>query len=223
MFHSALYMRMVQNATGLDQDTIYHIFNTDQKKVSEINRKLSDIYKNVRFCFKTGQTPDEIDDTILDTEDKIGRKVKLCIFDYNELIISTMSDGTAASAQVAQRIRQTANEKEICALQLLQPSKNYSSPGDEIVNFNAAKGSSSIVQSLTLMLGCSRPGFDPRRPEQDKYFNITCLKNRNGPLFSIDLSWNGLKGSIGKLEDHQRAELEALRAAKEAEEDDGWD
>jgi replicative DNA helicase len=202
---------MVQRETGLEQDEIYDIFRFDEKKADEIREILNEKYKYVHFCFRSGQTIEELDETIVTTEDKIGRKIKLIIPDYSELISTGISDPTASSAQVAQRLRQISNEREVCNLVLLQPSKNFSSPGDEITNYNAAKGSSSIVQSLTLLLGCSRPGFNPLEPEMDKFFNITCLKNRNGPLFSVDLSWEGLRGMISTLTDEQREELKEIR------------
>lgn len=214
MFHSALYMRMLQKHTGFQQEKIYDLFRNNDKQTIDIFNKINDNYKNVKFCFKAGQTPDEIEDTIKYVQDNTGEKVKLIIVDYNELVVNNMSDSTASSALTAQRLRQIANEHEVCVLTLLQPSKNYSSPADEITNFNAAKGSSSIAQALTVMLGCSRPGFNPRKPENDNFFNITCLKNRNGPLFSLDFSWHGLSGNIGELSSEQEQELEELRAAK---------
>lgn len=226
MFHSALFLRMVQKETGFSQEKIFDIFRHDAKEQNRIKAELEDKYKNISFCFKAGQTSQEIEETIMDTENKLGEKVKLIVVDYHELITSDYSDSTAASGQTAQRLRQIANERKVCSIDLLQPSKNYTSPSDEITSYNAAKGSSAIAQSLTLMLGCSRPGFDPRNPDEDKFFNITCLKNRNGRLFSLDFGWDGLRGNIGKLEDSERGELSALRERKKIEKEMGdkqWD
>jgi len=74
------------------------------------------------------------------------------------------------------------------------------------------------------MLGLSRPGYDPRKPEQDKYFTINCLKSRTGPSFTIDLSWSGLRGNIGELSYEEEAELKQLRDKKQAEKatEDSW-
>ena len=149
-------------------------------------------------------------------QQKTGKKLKLVIVDYNELVGTGLSDSTASSALVAQRLRQIANDKKVCVVTLLQPSKLYSSPADEVTNFNAAKGSSTITQSMTLMLGLSRPGHNPLNPETDRFFNITCLKNRNGPLFSVDLSWEGLRGSFGELSDEEFMELKKIREQKQA-------
>lgn len=219
MFHSAVYMRMVQNETGLQQEQVYDIFRSNPKKSQEINEKLKEKYKNVYFCFKSGQHIDDLERTISETQDRIGKKIQLATVDYSELVSTDVSDPTASSAAVSQRIRQIANDKQTCMLTLLQPSKQFSSPADEITNYNAAKGSSSIVQSLTLLLGCSRPGFNPLDPKTDKFFNITCLKNRNGPLFSVDLSWDGLKGSIGYLSEEDEHELKHLREQKQIVQD----
>lgn len=225
MFHSALYMRMLQRESGKDQDYLYEMFKKDHTQVQNIIDGLDTKFKNVQFCFKAGQTIDELEQTIDDTEVKLGRKPKLVIVDYNELVQTDVSDPTASSATVAQRLRQIANEKGVCIITLLQPAKQYCSPGDEMTNFNSVKGSSAIVQSLTLLLGCSRPGFNPLNPKTDKFFNITCLKNRNGPLFTLDLSWEGLRGKIDNLEQHEQSELNDLRAKKadqKNEENGGW-
>jgi len=225
MFQAALLTRMIQKHTGLPQNKIYQIWRTENKQKQEIQEMLEEQYKYVDFCFKAGQSPQEIVETIDEVEAKTGEKVKLIVVDYNELVISDKAEETAGSAQVAQKLRQIANEKQVCSITLLQPSKIYSSPADEVTNYNAAKGASSIPQSMTLMLGCSRPGFNPLDSSNDNYFNITCLKNRNGGLFSVDLGWNGLRGDFSALTDDQRQKLANLRAMKVMDKTDnagGW-
>jgi replicative DNA helicase len=225
MFHSPVYMRMIQRHTGKSQDEIYHIFKNDKKEADKIESILTKEYRNVEFCFKSGQTPDEIIETIKVTQEKIGQKIKLIVIDYNELVTASVNDPTAASAEVAQKIRQIANEQEVCAVTLLQPSKIYTNPTEEIRSLTGAKGSSSISQSLTLMLGLSRPGYNTRFPEIDKFFNINCLKNRNGPLFSLDFHWDGLRGMVDELNDEERTELDMVRNKNEEEkkkQNGGW-
>lgn len=226
MFHAALYTRMLQRGTGYHQDDIYRDFKDRSPKCDKYVQHIDENYKNVQFCFKSGQTPHEIETTIDEYEQKAGKKVKLIIIDYNELVQTEMSDATQASAMVAQKIRQIANEKSVCAITLLQPSKLFSTPADIITNFNAAKGSSSITQSLTLMLSCSRPGFNPQDPSYDKFMNLTCLKNRNGQLFSIDLGWDGVRGNISTLSPADLMELSQIRASielkKKEQQSSGW-
>ena len=224
MFHSMLYLRMIQKHFGLQQKEAFRIIREDEKLTAEIREVLKKEYKNVSFCFKNGQTPEDIDRTILETEDKTGKKVKLVVVDYNELVIGESSDPTQNSAQVAQKLRQIANDRETCVVTLLQPSKVFSNPAEEITTHQGAKGSGAIAQSLTLMLSLSRPGFNPRCPEDDRFFTINAVKNRHGALFSIDLSWDGLRGALGELDYEEQAALNTLRDKKKEEkaQDGGW-
>lgn len=227
MFHSMVFLRLVQRHTGLKQEEIFDIFKHDKKKSYEIKALLDQEYKNVHFCFKSGQTADEIYETILDTEQKVGDKVKLVMVDYNELIISpNISDPTQASAQTAQRLRQIANDTATSVVTLLQPAKIFSNPAEEITTYQGAKGSGAISQSMSLIISLSRPGFSPRHPEDDRFFTVNALKNRQGPLFTVDLGWNGLAGQIYELSDEQHQELSELRERrkneKAAEKKDDW-
>lgn len=217
MFHSMVYIRMIQKHFGYTQDEIFHIFKHNKKKLEEVNEKLQHQYKNVHFCFKSGQTLDEQYETILETEQRIGNKIKITALDYNELVTTNVSDPTQASAMVAQRRRQIANDTETCGIDLLQPAKIFSNPADEITTYQGAKGSGAIAQSLTLMLSLSRPGFSPRHPQNDKYLTINALKNRNGGLFTIDLGWNGLTGQARRLTMEEEMELSELRTQKAME------
>lgn len=221
MFHAAVYMRMLQGETGCNQDEIYEIFKNNKTKAQELHNKVQERYKNVEFCFKSMQTPDEMIETIRETEARLGKKVKLIVIDYNELVQASASDPTSASAEVAQKVRQIANEEKLCAILLLQPSKLYSRPNDDVTTYNSAKGSGSIAQAQTLMLGLSRPGYSSRHPETDKYFTISCVKNRNGGLFAVDLGWDGLRGQLYELTDEQLVELQELRQRLEAEKKEG--
>ena len=217
MFHSALFTRQIQNSTGLQQKEIFDIFKNNRTKKQQILDKMEEEYKNVSFCFKSGQTLEDMEYSISETEDRLGQKIKLVIIDYNELLITKSSDPTQASAEIAQTVRRIANEKQVAMVLLLQPSKMYSSPSDEVKSMNSAKGSSAIAQAQTLMLGISRPGHSPLHSHDDQFFNITCLKNRNGGLFSVDLRWHGLTGKISELEYGDEEYLQTIRERRDAE------
>ena len=219
MFHSALYLRMLQKHTGKQQEEIFNAIKNKDPKVGEWRSILEKEYKNVSFCFKSGQSTDELEETIIDTEEKIGDKIKLVVVDYNELVIAKSSDPTQASAEVAQRLRQIANDREVAVITLLQPAKLFSNPADSASTYQAAKGSGAIAQSMTLMLGLSRPGFSPDFPEDDRFISINCLKNRNGPLFAVDLGWEGLKGSITELDYDDEQFVKELKLKRKAMKD----
>lgn len=220
MHHSILYLRLLQKHYGLEQEDIFNLVKDNSPKVEEMKEFIKEQYKNVLFCFRNGQTPDDVNRTIMEAEEKIGSKIKLGIVDYSELVVAETSDPTQASAQIAQKMRQIANERELALVSLYQPTKHNSNPAEEANSYQAAKGSGAIAQSVTLMLGLSRPGFHPRYPEQDRFFTVSALKNRMGPLFTLDLSWNGLRGAIGELDYGEMAELKAIRDKKELEKAD---
>lgn len=213
MYHSMVYIRLIQKHFGLSQERIFDIFKHDKKQVDKWKEVLKEEYKRVKFCFKSGQSADEIEHTILETEEKIGEKVKLIVVDYNELVIAKSTDPTQASAEIAQRFRQIANDREVCVTTLLQPAKRYADPADEASTYQAAKGSAAIAQSMTLMLGLNRPGYG--RGKEDRYFSISALKNRNGPPFSVDLTWEGLRGEFGPMSDDDRYQIEVVRKARD--------
>jgi hypothetical protein len=110
---------------------------------------------------------------------------------------------------------------------LLQPSKLYSNPAEEIKTYQASKGSNSIPQSVSLLLSISRPGFSVRHPERDKFLTVNALKNRNGGLFSLDMGWSGVSGKVRELSKAEKEELEEIREEARTEqansrENGGW-
>jgi KaiC/GvpD/RAD55 family RecA-like ATPase len=223
MFFSAVYSKILQKHTDLTEDEIFDVLKSGSSKKKVLQDVLDREYANVEFCFKSGQSAEEIRETIREVENKVGKKVKLVVIDYNELIMSDLSDMTASSSQTAQRIRQVAHDEQICSITLMQPTKEYFDPSQEIHFLGAVKGSGAVTQAATWILGIARPGFDPFNPEKDKFYNITCLKNRNGALFSLDFSWNGKKGEIGHLTDSQRDELKHIREERDKKlEEESW-
>jgi hypothetical protein len=67
------------------------------------------------------------------------------------------------------------------------------------------------------MLTIHRPGCTSRTPEYDKFLGIDCVKNRAGPLFSLDLHWDGRTGNLRELDSVERIELKELMERKKAD------
>lgn len=202
----------------------------DQEYVSRVEELIEKEYPNVEFCFDSAQSIEDIYTSIKDAEQKRGKKCKFIVIDYNELVITDISDPTQSSNYVAQKVRELASKEQVCVLSLFQPSKMTGDPSTEILSFRAAKGGSGIEQSVSLMFGVSRPGFDPRRPQDDKYISINCVKNRMGSIFSVDLYWNGYKGEVRSLNSGEKSDLKMMRQRKEDEKNgkklglnEGWD
>lgn len=229
MYHALVFQKLVQKHLRVTEKEIFTKFKSNdrefQKKVVDTLKKE---YANVDFCFKTGMTPDDIEKTIKHTEEKTGKKIRLAVVDYSELVLTDFADMTAGSAAVAQKLREIATKLNICIIVLLQPNKMAGTPADELKSYRGIKGSSSSEQALSIILGMSRPGYNPRRPEDDQFITIKCLKNRMGGLFTLDLGWSGVTGDIYELNEFQEAHLAEVRAKKEQEEkeiksnNEGW-
>jgi len=141
-------------------------------------------------------------------------------YDYLELIETEKSDPTASSAEAINGLREIANDGRVVVV-LLQPNKMSSKPDQPMLSYNAAKGSSMIAQAVTAMITCHRPGYSSENPENDRFFSVNVVKNRNGPLSQIDFSWEGKTQTIKELTPEQRFELSVLRdTKKDADEDD---
>jgi hypothetical protein len=224
MYHAMVLQKLIQKHFNLGAEDIFNKFKTGDKKFETlVKEKLKQEYSKVDFCFKGGQNVEDILESIKATEDKHGEKVKFIVVDYNELILTDYSDSTQSSNYVAQKLREFANTQQICVLSLFQPNKMAGSPSDELLSYRSAKGGSAIEQSVSVMLGMSRPGFNPRNPENDIFTSINCLKNRMGPTFSLDLHWDGLTGSVRDLDQEEYQLLKKLREDKQNEKlNDGW-
>jgi KaiC/GvpD/RAD55 family RecA-like ATPase len=217
MAGNILIQKLIQRQTGLQTDELYDAYrNNDIEKKESFKKILHKNFSNVSFCFKVGQTVDELRDSIKQEEVRLGEEIKLVIVDYLELVRTRSSDPTQASAEAIQGLREIANEGKV-VICLLQPNKLSSTVSEPILTYNAAKGSAAIAQAVTSMITCYREGYDANNPEMDKFFNINIVKNRLGPLGKADFSWEGLTGKIASLEDIQKQELAELRQLKKAE------
>jgi len=226
MFHALVFQKLIQKHFLMQPEDIFQLFKEGNKEFEkEVLDVLKKEYANVEFCFKSGQTIDDMKRTIKATEEKSGKKVRFVVVDYNELVVTDVSDMTARSAQVAQALREIANSMNLCMMILVQPNKMAGSPSDELLSYRAIKGSSSFEQSTSVIIGLSRPGYDPRRHEEDKFVTINCLKNRMGNLFSVDLHWDGLTGTVREMDEKDTILLQTIRDRKAAEKDgegDSW-
>ena len=201
--------------------------NGDKDYVERVEQLITEEYPNVEFCFESGQSFDDIRSTIRNVEQKRGKKCRFIAIDYNELVINDVSDPTQSSNHTAQKARALAATEQICVLSLFQPNKASGDPSAEIKSYLNAKGGQSIGASVSFMLGVSRPGYNPRDPDNDRYMSLNVVKNRMGAIFYIDLYWDGYKGSIRTLSPTERSRLKQLRDDKAAEKeshasDENW-
>ena len=220
MYSLNVYQKLIQRHTGYTEDTMFEFFkNKDQHKIEEFRGILKENYGNVSFSFKSSMSVADLKKAIHMEEEKIGDQLDLVLVDYLELIQTDKSDPTASSAEAINGLREIANEGRVVVV-LLQPNKISSKPDQPLLSYNSAKGSSMIAQAVTAMLTAHRPGYSSENPENDLYFSVNCVKNRNGALFQRDFAWEGKTQTISELDDEGRFCLKVLRDTKSDEEDD---
>jgi replicative DNA helicase len=223
MYYSSVYTSLARRHSYeignkiLTEDDIFHAFKNKTPLKTKILDTFKKNYANVQFCFKSGISVEDLANTIKDTEEKVGRKMRLVVIDYSQLVFTNLSDPTASSALVANTLRKVANDCNVAMLTLFQPNKMNADPRKEITQYTAAKGSGSIAESMQLFLTMNRPGWSNQHPETDKFASINAVKNRSGPLFRVDMGWEGATGSFRDLEPEEYAELKQLREAVAAE------
>jgi len=220
MYSLNVYQKLIQRHTGYTEEEMFEFFKKkDQHKIEEFRKVLKDNYGNVSFSFKSGMSISELKKSISMEEDKLGDKLDLVLVDYLELIQTDKTDPTASSAEAINGLREIANEGRVVVV-LLQPNKISSKPDQPLLSYNSAKGSSMIAQAVTAMLTAHRPGYSSENPENDLYFSVNCVKNRNGALFQRDFGWIGKTQTIYELDNSEREHLKLLRDTKQDAEDD---
>lgn len=211
MYGPLVYLKKIQKHFGYNSREVHEIFKNDKKKSAEINALIKEEYKNVKFSLKAGHSVSDMREIVGDYEQKMGDKVKLVVIDYLECISGPFSDATANTSKIAGELRDFATETNTCVITLVQPPKSAGDASSPLTSMRQIKGSSMLEQSFRVILGIYREGFGPNMVEHDRFLTINALKNTMGPLFSIDTSWNGVRGEISELDGEGRAELASLR------------
>lgn len=214
-----VFQRLIQRHTGHNEDKIMDNYkNNVRLEVERYQEVLNDEYKNVKFCFRSGMSAEEVRATILHHQQSSGVMPRLVILDYLECMRAEgISDSTQSKAQISTALKGIANELGICIILLVQPRMMAGGPAGELNSYTDIKGSSVISEAAAQVITMSRPGFSPKNPEDDNYVTINVVKNRMGKLSSTDLHWDGLTGHIRSLNTEEQKDLSALRGAIAAE------
>lgn len=223
-----VFAKLVQKQTGLPFKKVMELYKVNERKRLEINEIIKKEYRNVGFNFKSGLTPSDIKNHILDHQEAIGKDVKLVVIDYLECLAGPYSDSVANTALIANQLKDIANETNTCVVLLLQTQK-HSTPNvsDPLLSLKNVKGSSVLEQSMSSILTLWREGYSPTTIEEDKYISFAIVKNRFGSLWQGDFSWEGVTGNIRSLTEEEREMLKDFRMIKRAVKDQeakggGW-
>lgn len=209
-----VFQRLIQRHTNHQSEQILKAYESGQTLVMEdYQEKLTENYKNIKFCFKTSLTPEAIRAVVEQEFLMTGSYPKMILLDYLECIQTATADPTQSKAIAALALKDIANEFGINVFLLTQPTKLAGGPAGELNSYTQIKGSGVVGEQATVVLTMSRPGFDPKNPDDDNFVTINVVKNRMGPLSSTDLHWDGLTGHIRSLSSEEEKTLNALRAA----------
>jgi len=212
-----VYQRLIQRHTGYQGKHIFDLYKTGSADIKKFEQTLETEYANVKFCFKSGISVEDMREFVIKEQEKSGDKIRLLVVDYLECIQGTFSDATANTAMIAQKLKDLANELELCIILLLQPQKHAGDPSAELLSYRQIKGSSAIEQAASVIFTLWRPGFSAKNPQDDRFITFAVVKNRMGSLASFDFSWDGLTGNIDELGDEEAEELDKLRKRRALE------
>lgn len=215
MAKNRMYEKAMYKVTGMTREKLYEAFQNGKEQ--ELVKKLDESFRNVMFFSKSSPTVQDIREYILDVQDLRGEKVKLVMLDYFERVTSDISDDTQASKRVAGELQDLVNDLDIALISLVQPNKNalYGGPDQPIYDYTKIKGSSYLYQSFRIIMSLWRPFYNPKDFSKDHFLQMAVLKNDLGELSEFGFNWNGKRGLITELDDHQYYELQNLLKEKE--------
>jgi replicative DNA helicase len=220
-----VYAKMVSRVSGINFEEVIETYKNDSEAYVKYDKMIEEEFPKVDLCFKSGLTVDDIKNIIIKQNEISQDKVKLVVVDYLELLQGPYSDATANTAYLSAKLKDLATDLELCLIVLLQPPKSAGDASAPLTSMRQVKGSSALEQNFRIIFGIYRDGFSPTSPENDNFMTINCLKNTLGPLFSIDLHWEGLRGRVRELTSDERKQLAYLRDTKNEEktsENEGW-
>lgn len=224
-----IYGKLFQKELGCDFKSAMRIMKDNPKLAMETHAKIKEKYKNVKMCFRSGVSPQDIKRDIQEHQELTGKKVKLLGVDYLECLQGPYSDSLANTGYISQQMKDIANEEQVCSVMLLQTQKHSTSDiSDPLLSMKQIKGSSVIEQASSVVLTLWREGYSPRTVNDDRYMSFAAVKNRFGGLWSDDFAWEGKRGLITELTVEQRAYFEQFKEEKaerrkaEKEEEGRW-
>lgn len=202
--------KLIQNETGIPYKQAMDLVKTNKKKALEIIELVNPKFKNVSMNFQSGMTVEDIREAIIQQSisNGAGREVKFVVIDYLECIVTQFSDSTASGGFIANKLKDIANELNVCILLLLQTQKHSTAEvSDPLLSLKGVKGSSLIEQSCSAIITLWREGYGPQYIRDDKYMTLATVKNRFGNLWSNSFAWDGVKATVSEMTQEQISEM----------------
>lgn len=168
------------------------------------------ISENVLISSQRSMTVKDIEVEI-DRQEKIwGRKIKLVIVDYVQLLKSD-KEGHFNDQFNAEALTTLAKNRKICVLGLSQSTGTSTTSGNgDSGEYSFAKGSRAWEEQTSTQINCFRP-FKDVAPQYDHIISVRMVKNRLGATDRVDLFFHGASGIVRDLTKEEQLEFEALR------------
>lgn len=219
MSKTRMFEKLMYRLTGFSRQELYKTYQEDQEQ--QCLNKLQQEFENVYFFNKTTPTVSDIKEYILKCQEQSGEKIKLVMVDYFERVSTDLSDDTASSKKIAGELQDLVNDLDVCLITLYQPNKFALSggPSSPIYDYTTIKGSSFLYQAPRIILSCWRPFYNPKDFSNDRYMQMAVIKNDLGELAEFTFNWEGKRGMLTELEDHQTEEFNELMAIRKQQEE----
>ncbi len=175
----------------------------DLKLMREAEEEFAKLSSNVLISSKSKLTVSDIKKEVEAQEARWGKKVKLLIVDYVQLLTSD-KEGYANATFNADEIKTLAKDMNLCFLGLSQATGSYNDANI------MAKGSRAWEEGASTQLNCWRP-FHKINSDHDWIMTLQMSKNRLGPSDRVDLYWHGSSGVVRDLEEGEQIEWAALK------------
>lgn len=214
-----VFSKLIQRRKNINFNEALALFKNKPQEAEKLTKEITAEYKNVGFNFKSGLSVNDIRNIIIEHEKTIGKRVKLLVIDYLECLSEgNSSDPTVNSGMIANKLKDLANEFNICILLLLQTQKHATPDiSDALLSPRQIKGSSLLEQSMSMILTLWREGYNPKYSKDDNYISFAVVKNRFGSLWHDDFHWEGKSGGIRELTMEEDIELQNFRERKKME------
>lgn len=218
MSRAQVYSKKLSRETGKGFKALRFMRDNHPEDYIKARLEMKKKWKNIITTYKPGISVTEIKAILDNYNSKHAEKIKVVCIDYLECLSSTNADALVSQTNNVFALRELANSG-YCVITLLQPNKMGGNPSKPLLDYNSIKGSGTIAQSMRLILSIYREGFNPQG-NKDKFLTISAIKNNLGPLFSVDMHWDAVRGRISELTPEGRKELEQLRETLKVKNED---
>lgn len=219
MNRNMIYIKLAQKLTNYTQDQILDFYRSNNTtKIGEIKEIISSVYNKTYFDFTTAQTFVEVEQRIMDTEQRVGEKIKLVAIDYADRLIGAYQDEYNNSRFNALKSVEVADNTQTALMIISQISRQNGDVSTPLLSKRISRGSGAWEESSRVQLNIWREMYG--QPEDDWIMNVFLAKNTLGKEIPGSLFWDGAKSVIRDMTaeeaDHYETNVKPMVEAKKS-------